>query len=216
MNMRSLSSSRSAYCNQDKMKAVFVGLLSLLVPAVAFQAAVAPKTTSALKATPSELGVTKPLGFWDPLNLAGKGTAEDFERRRAVELKHGRVAMAAFVGYLVPEVFKFPGYLSTSADLKFEDVPNGLNALTVVPGIGWAQIVMVIGWLEIGPYLVSKSEFAGDWGWPYFGRKIQDPEEKAFKLNVELNNGRAAMFGIMGLLMQDAINGEVYIGPFAE
>ena len=100
-----------------------------------------------------ELGVTPPLGFWDPLNLAAKGTAEDFARRRATELKHGRVAMAAFVGYLVPEVFKFPGYLSTTADLKFEDVPNGLNALSVIPGLGWAQIVMVIGWLEIGPFL---------------------------------------------------------------
>jgi len=88
--------------------------------------------------------------------------------------------------------------------------------LAVVPGFGWAQIVCVIGWLEIGPFLFSKSDVAGDFGWPYFGRQIQDPEEKAFKLNIELNNGRAAMFGIMGLLMQDAINGEVYIGPFAE
>lgn len=120
--------------------------------------------------------------------------------------------MLAFVGYLVPEVFKFPGYLSTTFNLKFEDVPNGLNALTVVPGLGWAQIVMVIGWLEVGPFLNSKSEFTGDFGWPYFGRKLKDPEEKEFKLNVELNNGRAAMFGILGLLMQDAVNGEVYIG----
>lgn len=133
-----------------------------------------------------------------------------------MELKHGRVAMAAFTGYIVQENFKFPGYLSTTDDIKFEDVPNGLNALTVVPGIGWAQIVMVIGWLEVGPFLESKSEVAGDFGWPYFGRKISDPVEKEKKLNIELNNGRAAMFGIMGLLMQDAVNGEVYIGPFAE
>lgn len=33
----------------------------------------------------------QPLGFFDPLNLASKGTAEDFARRRAVEQKHGRV-----------------------------------------------------------------------------------------------------------------------------
>jgi hypothetical protein len=70
----------------------------------------------------------------------------------------------------------------------------------------------VIGWLEAGPFAGK----AADLGWPYFGRRIQDPEEKAFKLNVELNNGRAAMFGIMGLLTQDAVNGEVFIGPFAQ
>ena len=144
---------------------------------------------------------------------SGAGTEEDFERRRITELKHGRVAMAAFTGYLVQEVYKFPGYISNQEQLKFEDIPNGLNAITVVPGLGWFQIIMVIGWLEAGPFTQDK---AGDFGWPYFGRKIADPEEKKFKLNVELNNGRAAMFGIMGLLMQDAVNGEVYIGPFAE
>ena len=167
-------------------------------------------------AVDTELGVLPPLGFFDPLNLAASGTQEDFERRRITELKHGRVAMVAFLGYLVPEVYKFPGYLSKELDLKFEDVPNGLNALTVVPGLGWFQMIMVVGWLEAGPFAASQSGFAGDFGWPYFGRQIQDPAEKASKLNMELQNGRAAMFGIMGLLMQDAVNGEVFIGPFAE
>ena len=167
-------------------------------------------------AVENELGVLPPLGFFDPLGLAASGSAEDFERRRITELKHGRVAMAAFVGYLVPEVYKFPGYLSKHDGIKFEDVPNGLNALTVVPGLGWFQMIMTVGWLEAGPFAASVSGVAGDFGWPYFGRQIQDPAEKASKLNMELQNGRAAMFGIMGLLMQDAVNGEVFIGPFAE
>ncbi|KAJ1454797.1 chlorophyll a/b-binding protein domain-containing protein [Pelagophyceae sp. CCMP2097] len=134
-------------------------------------------------------------------------------RRRITEIKHGRVAMAAFTGYLVQEVFQFPGYLSKTADLQFSDVPNGLNAITVVPGLGWFQMIMVIGWLEAGPYAAAKNEGkqAGDLGWPYFGRKIQDPDEKMYKLNIELNNGRAAMIGIIGLLSQDAVNGEVFI-----
>ena len=34
------------------------------------------------------------------------------------------------MGYIVPEYFKFPGYLSPSLGLKFSDVPNGLAALS--------------------------------------------------------------------------------------
>ena len=30
-------------------------------------------------------------------------------------------------GYIVPEYFKFDGYLSPSMNLKFSDVPNGLK-----------------------------------------------------------------------------------------
>ena len=35
-------------------------------------------------------------------------------------------AMYATIGYIVPEYYKFPGYLSPSLGLKFADVPNGL------------------------------------------------------------------------------------------
>ena len=189
-------------------------VLALAAGASALVAPAAPKAQrTVVKALDTELGVLPPLGFFDPLGLAAKGSAEDFERRRITELKHGRVAMAGFVGYLVPEVYKWPGYLSPTNDLKFEDVPNGLNALPVVPGLGWFQMIMVVGWLEAGPFAATRSEFAGDFGWPYFGKQIQSAEEKKSKLNMELQNGRAAMFGVLGLIMQDAVNGEVTIFP---
>ena len=39
-------------------------------------------------------------------------------------------AMYATIGYIVPEYYKFPRYLSPSLGLKFADVPNGLAALS--------------------------------------------------------------------------------------
>eukprot|EP00438_Fugacium_kawagutii_P028171 Skav233610 [mRNA] locus=scaffold109:205026:205855:+ [translate_table: standard] len=71
-----------------------------------------------------ELGVQDPIGFWDPLGLSADKDEATFKRRRAVEIKHGRIAMYATMGYIVPEYYKFPGYLSPSLGLKFADVPK--------------------------------------------------------------------------------------------
>merc|ERR1711972_1079247 len=94
-------------------------------------------TASPLRAFENELGVQEPVGFWDPLGFASDGDEASFMRRRSVELKHGRVCMAASIGYIVPEYYKFPGFLSPSENLKFADVPNGLAALSKVPALGW-------------------------------------------------------------------------------
>ena len=59
--------------------------------------------------------------------------------------------MLAVLGYVVQEATRFPGELSFG--LKFADVPNGIDALTVVPVLGWAQILVVIGAIEKKGYL---------------------------------------------------------------
>ena len=50
------------------------------------------------------LGVNSPAGYFDPLGLAKD--QETFDQYRASELKHGRVAQLAVIGYIVPEIFK--------------------------------------------------------------------------------------------------------------
>ena len=82
-------------------------------------------TESPLRAFESELGVQPPVCFWDPLGFTKTDDAASFRRRRYVELKHGRVAMFACLGYIVPEYFRWPGDLSPSLGLKFSDVPTG-------------------------------------------------------------------------------------------
>merc|ERR1712174_142030 len=99
-------------------------------------------TGSPLRAFESEFGVQAPVGFWDPVGFTKDGDEKSFNRRREVEIKHGRVSMLATMGYITPEVSgKFPGYLSPSTELKFADIPNGLAAISKVPAAGWAQMI---------------------------------------------------------------------------
>ena len=73
---------------------------------------------------------------------------EKFKRYREAEIKHGRVCMLAVLGYVVPEVFRFPAAINV-AGLRFSDIPNGVAALTAVPLFGWVQIVLSIGYWEL-------------------------------------------------------------------
>jgi len=199
-----------------------VGMLALAAQSVAFAPALAPMSnsvsrsgTSVTMAVETELGAVGPLGYWDPLGLGKTVSAEKFTRWRAVEIKHGRIAMAATTGYIAQECFRWPGYLSPNNDLKFADIPNGIKGLAAVPPLGLAQILIFIGLMEIvtwrfyegsWPGTVPSGKAPGDVAGDMWVR-YSDPEVKADKLNIELNNGRAAMMGITGMLMHDHLTG---------
>merc|ERR1712127_41690 len=184
-----------------------MGIASLLVAsAAAFAPAPASKATTSLAVSEVELGVTEPLGVYDPLGWL-ESEPEAFERRRAVERKHGRVAMAAVVGTIVHNNhIVFDGYLSTSANLKFSDVPTGIEGIRAIPTAGLSQILAFFALVELA--WMPASKYDGDYGVGYFGTDIKDPEEKARKLNVELNNGRAAMMGIFGNMVGEGVTGQ--------
>lgn len=169
-------------------------------------------------------GIQAPVGYWDPLNM-GLGVnfqdswSEDAEatflRRRAVELKHGRIGMLACLGYIAPYFGKFPGSLTLDGSVPFADVPIGVKALNVVPPLGLAQIVLLAGALELGPFKNDPAN-PGDFGWDPLGLKPEDPEALRRKQNIELANGRLAMLASLGFIAGDIINdGNPYVGsPF--
>ncbi|CAE8583145.1 unnamed protein product [Polarella glacialis] len=167
----------------------------------------------------AEIGITPPFGFWDPLELSQYENVElaksQFKRRRVIEIQHGRVAMLATIGYIVPEYFKFPGMLSPSQNLAFADMPTGLAAASKIPGAGWVQILAFVGIVEISNLQSTPTAFAGDFegygalGIP-FGKGIADPEKKKKSLTAELNNGRLAMMAIIGMFYQDGLTGSAW------
>merc|ERR1719159_1882368 len=159
------------------------------------------------------VGDQPPLGFWDPLGYTADGDFNKFQRRREVEIKHGRVSMLACIGYIVPEYFRWPGMLSPSEGISFTDVPNGLGALSKVPVAGWAQIFAFAGAVELG--LFKPTGEPGNYGQGFLGAlgilgSIQETSLRKKKLGAEISNGRLAMFAIIGMFFQDGLTGSAW------
>jgi len=175
-----------------------------------------------------EIGVLPPLGRWDPLQIREQGP-ERYRRFVEMEIKHGRLSMAAFLGVITTySGFRFPGYLSSSENLLFSDIPGGaLSSWAAVPTPAWFQIIAFISICEISFLRQDPNKDAGDvvpegvaWArypdgydvWLGDGSTKQVGEEELFlgktwKLNAERNNGRAAMMGITGMLIHEALTG---------
>merc|ERR1712032_1745113 len=171
-------------------------------------------TGSPLRAFESELGVQAPVGFWDPAGLSKDGDPVAFKRRRTTEIKHGRISMLATWGYITPEITgKFPGYISPSTKLAFEDIPNGLAAISKVPFYGWVQIVIYCLYCEASGLkfgYIGSETVPGDVGWKPPLLSGFDGEAKTKKLSAEIANGRLAMVAIIGMFFQDGLTGSAW------
>ena len=154
----------------------------------------------------------------DPLGLLKDADQERFDRLRYVEVKHGRIAQLAFLGQIVTRAgYHLPGAIDNAGD-SFDSFPNGWAAIagpSAIPSAGLLQIVAFVGFLEIFVMkdVTGEGEFPGDFrnGALDFGWDSFDEETKTAKRAVELNNGRAAMMGILGLMVHEQLGGSVPI-----
>jgi hypothetical protein len=170
------------------------------------------KSSSLSMAFESELGVQDPLGFFDPLGLLDDADQERFDRLRYVELKHGRICQLAFLGQIVTRYgVHLPGDIDYAGH-SFASYPPGLAAIfgpDAISTAAIAQIVIFIGLLETGVMkdVYGTGEFPGDFrnGALDFGWDKFDEETKLQKRAIELNNGRAAMMGILGLMIHEEL-----------
>jgi len=186
--------------------------------AAAFAPAQSGKASTALKAFESELGAQPPLGFFDPLGMLADADQERFDRLRYVEVKHGRIAQLAFLGNIITRAgVKLPGDIDYSGT-SFDSIGNGWAAISgdsAIPSGGLLQIVAFVGFLElfIMKDVTGEAEFPGDFrnGALDFGWDSFDEETKLSKRAIELNNGRAAMMGILGLMVHEQLGGSIPI-----
>ncbi|KAJ8602760.1 hypothetical protein CTAYLR_010616 [Chrysophaeum taylorii] len=160
-----------------------------------------PKTV--VKAFETELGVQPPLGFFDLLGLLADADQEKFERLRYIVTK---------AGIFLPRTIDYSG-------TKFSDVPTGFGAFSAIQPAGIAQIVAFVGFLELFVMKDSANgaapgEFPGDFrnGALDFGWDSFSAEEKLSKRAIELDNGRAAMMGMLALMVHEELGVSLWPG----
>merc|ERR1712244_100270 len=89
------------------------------------------------------------------------------------------------------------------------DIGYGFDVFSDISSAGIAQIVLLIGLLELGfmKDATFENEFPGDFrnGFIDYGWDTFDEETKLKKRAIELNQGRAAMMGLLGLMVHEEL-----------
>jgi len=198
----------TAFSMSTKLAAPHSRALVKMQEAPAAEAEPAPPKFSVLDLP----GISGPLGFFDPLDFCGEASEGKIKFYREVELKHGRVAMLASLGFLVGEQFHplFGGSIDVPSYVAFQETP--LQTF-------WPAVVLFISILEVfsvfsfntpfggEPWTIRSDYENGDLGFDPLGLKPSDPAEFKELATKELNNGRLAMIGMAGMVAQELVSG---------
>ncbi|KAH8071776.1 chlorophyll A-B binding protein [Aureococcus anophagefferens] len=193
---------------------------ALIAAARAFVAPVAPAAApTALRST--EVGVGPETGgaLFDPAGFTKIASPTTMKWFRASELKHGRVAMLANVGWVVQAsgygTIKFPleGGLA-----RLSKVPLEANAQlwNLASGAGFLQIIATAGMIELITESAVQPHYMAPGGNGYidiFGYS-KSGEDFTDLQNQELKNGRLAMIGIAGFVCSALVPGSVPGSPW--
>jgi len=209
--------------------------------AAAYVAPVAPSAGSKLAASKDEVVALaeanpdflgKAIGFWDPLgaldtNFWGLGNEGTIGYLRHAEIKHGRVAMAGFLGYLAGSTELVSGPHKILPYRGYEPGLTPPEQWDAIPLYGKLQILVIVGMLEsYGEILDPHYTKGGLPGYypPIKGKRpelifnLYDPfgffeqdsaEKKARGRLAEVNNGRLAMLGLFSLISEATVPGSV-------
>ena len=119
--------------------------------------------------------------------------------------------MLAILGHITTAAgYRLPGEIAYGT--SFSSIHGGLQAFDTIPFEGLAQIIAFIGLIEWGFFTIEEPLAE------YFDNDVMPkqpamwkPDKIISKKNIEINNGRAAMMGILGLMVHEKLNGDAYI-----
>ena len=125
---------------------------------------------------------------------------------RESELKHGRAAMLATLGFVVPEFVRVPG-----EQFSFESIPRVIDAHDALPD----SMIQIFGWISFleavsFPALANMNEFdraPGDFGFDPLKLKPKEADKLEKMQIAEIKNGRLAMVAIGGMVAGATVSG---------
>merc|ERR1719163_1791147 len=226
------------------MLALTVGTSAAFSPAAAMRSGVATRAASPQMFGKADLeGLAKQqnpvLGYYDPLGLAnldlwGQGEEASIAWLRHAEIKHGRIAMAGFVGYIAAANYENTGMAPWT---MYPPLASGLSAPEVWDALPFLAKLQIIGAIGVFEHISEDKNFLAADGkkhymrggtpgymptfkanvhpcplnlWDPFGfTKRLTPAEKEKKLIAEVNNGRLAMIGLFGFISAGSVPGSV-------
>eukprot|EP00540_Astrosyne_radiata_P015475 CAMPEP_0116847696 /NCGR_PEP_ID=MMETSP0418-20121206/14575_1 /TAXON_ID=1158023 /ORGANISM="Astrosyne radiata, Strain 13vi08-1A" /LENGTH=199 /DNA_ID=CAMNT_0004479165 /DNA_START=12 /DNA_END=611 /DNA_ORIENTATION=+ len=143
---------------------------------------------------------------FDPLNLS-ESYADWVGFFREAELRHGRTAMLAVVGFVFTDYFRLPGDM-----YSFETIPKTIDAHDALLHNG--PMWQIAAWIALFDIVITAPAIGavgagerepGDFGWVWFGPSDKEAFDK--KRVSELMNGRLAMIACGGIATQSIISG---------
>jgi len=176
-----------------------------------------------LKKAKNMPGVTDPLGFFDPLGFTTDISEGKLYFYREVEVKHGRVAMLASLGFIVGEQFHplWGGNVDVPSYIAFQETPLQAFWPAVVAAIAIPEVFSVFdfnnplqdqkwedGQKEKSFWTMKTKREPGDMNFDPLGLKPKLPADLKEMQTKELNNGRLAMIAAAGMVAQELASGK--------
>jgi light-harvesting complex I chlorophyll a/b binding protein 4 len=154
-------------------------------------------------------GVTAPLGFFDPLQFSTNVSASRFKFYQEAEIKHGRVAMLAAVGFPLAEQYHplWGGKIDVPSYIAFQASP--LQTF-------WLDVLLFIAIFEVFSVFTFNNPFEGNEPWTmkeshepgnfnFDPLRLKPTKENALydMKTREINNGRVAMGAISIMVIEE-------------